>query len=140
MFDGASAVQAAAYTALNVAALAGSAATVWAHLPEVEEGADPLAGEQSIVLVHDIALTPMGGKDGGLDQASLEIVTFIRQPDRSALSALQARVRDLLENGPFVAAGAILSQPVQVSAEGTLWEDGATYQGTQRFELFAQPA
>lgn len=139
MFDPATAVQDAAFAALNVPLVTGLGAEVWSHSPEIDEGDDPLASG-SIVLVHDISLTPEGGKDGGLDRATLTIVTLVRKPARSALSALQATVRKLLETSPVVTDGALLSQPVLVAAESGLMEDGATYMGTQRFELLVQPA
>jgi hypothetical protein len=51
------------------------------------------------VLVSDISLEPIGGKDGGLDLASFEIVTFVRKPDRAALRAAGGGADDLLEAG-----------------------------------------
>jgi hypothetical protein len=137
VFDPATAVQDAAIAALDVPALTGLGAEVWAHPPEVGPEDDPLA-DTAWVVVGDVGLAPEGGKDGGLDRATLTVTVLIRKPGRSHLSALQAVVRDQLENQPFVVDGAILMQPVQVSADGQLQEDGATYIGTQRFETLVQ--
>jgi hypothetical protein len=92
-FDPATAVQEAAYSALNVPKVTSLGAEVWSHMPEIDPESDPLAST-AIVLVNDINLEPIGGKDGGLDLASFEIVCLVRKPDRAELSGLQAAVRD----------------------------------------------
>lgn len=137
MFDAATAVQEAAFGALDVAAVTNLGAAVWQHVPEATPE-EPLA--LPIVVVGDIALEPIGGKDGGLDRASFEIITMSDKPDRSELSKIQAAVRGELDRRTITANGAILSQPVFVSAEGELLEDGVTYLGKQKFETLIQPA
>lgn len=138
-FDAATAVQQAAMTSLDVAEVTSLGAEVWAHPPEVEADADPLASV-AWILIHGITLAPEGGKDGGLDRATLTIATLIRKPGPSHLSSMQAVVRDRLEGQPFSAPGAIMSQPVQTSTSGELMDDGATYLGTQTFETLVQAA
>jgi hypothetical protein len=139
MIDAATAVQDAVYTALNVPALTASA-EVFAHVPEATDDS-PLP--DPFVLVGDISLEPQGGKDGGLDLATVEIIILRTQADRAALSILQAIVRSLLDGQPIAAAaeyGALLSPPVFLSSDGELLENGVTYMGTQQFQTFVQPA
>jgi hypothetical protein len=131
MIDAATAVATALYTALNVTAVTNLAA-VWQNPPE---GTDP-----PVVVIGNIDLEPIGGKDGGLDKATADILTFIRQPDQTILFALQTAVRTQLDGQTITATGAALSQPLQTSSEVALMEDGETYMGTQRFEIFVQPA
>jgi hypothetical protein len=139
MLDAATAVQDACFTALNVAAVTGLGAEVWAHAPEILPDADPLE-TGSIVLVHSVSLDPIGGKDGGLDQATATLITLVRKPDPAALYTLQAAVRDQLDGQPVAAFGALLSSPIMVSSEVELLEDGETYMGIQKFETIVQPA
>lgn len=131
MLDAAAAAQEAFYGGLNVAAVTGLA-TVFQHPPEDTQ--------PPVVLIGSISLEPMGGKDGGLDRATVDIVTFVREPDQAMLFALQAAVRDMLDGQPVHAFAALLSDPVLLSAEVQLLEDGETYMGTQRFETIVQPA
>jgi hypothetical protein len=131
MIDAATAVATALYTALNVTAVT-NLAPVWQNPPE---GTDP-----PVVVIGNIDLEPIGGKDGGLDKATADILTFIRQPDQTSLFALQTAVRTQLDGQTITATGAALSQPLQTSSEVALMEDGETYMGTQRFEIFVQPA
>jgi hypothetical protein len=130
-FDAKLAVQVAVVTALSAAALPDDAA-VWEHTPD--------DAEPPLVIVHKIALTPQAGKGGGLDLAEVEILTLVRKPGREFLTPLMASVRGRIEGQPLAADGATLSQPVFVSDDDTLLDDGNTYLGTQRFSLFVQPA
>lgn len=131
MIDAATAVQLAFYTALNVPAVT-DLAPVWQNPPE---GTNP-----PVVVIGNVSLEPIGGKDGGLDRATVDVLTFIRQPDQTVLFALQAAVRDQLDGQPVSASGALLSDPVMNSSEIDMMDDGETYMGTQRFETFVQPA
>ena len=131
MPDLATATQDAIYAALNVTAVT-DLAPVYQHVPE---NTDP-----PIVIVGDINFEPIGAKDGGLDRASAEIVSFYRGPKRAGLYDIQAVIRDALDGQSIAATGALFSHPVQVSSEAELLEDGITYQGIQTFELIVQPA
>jgi len=131
MTDLATATQNAFYAALNVAAVT-SLASLYQHVPENVQ--------PPLVMVGDISLIPLGGKDGGLDQVTVEIVTLVRAPKRAALFALQAAIRNRLDLQPITAFGALLSSPVQTGSDASLLEDGETYMGTQTFETIVQPA
>jgi hypothetical protein len=131
MIDAATAVQEALYAALNVSAVT-ALAPVWQNPPE---GTDP-----PVVVIGYISLEPIGGKDGGLDKATVDVLTFVREPDQTNLFALQSAVRDQLDGQSIASTGALLSRPVQTTSEVELMDDGETYLGTQRFETFVQPA
>lgn len=131
MIDAATAVQMAFYTALNVPAVT-DLAPVWQNPPE---GTNP-----PVVVIGNVSLEPIGGKDGGLDRATVDVLTFIRQPDQTVLFELQAAVRDQLDGQPVSTSGALLSDPVMNSSEIDMMDDGETYMGTQKFETFVQPA
>jgi hypothetical protein len=93
-----------------------------------------------IAVVADIVAEPAGGKDGGLDKMTFEIITLYRGPKRANLYSIQAAVRAKLEDVSLPAqAGAELSRPTMESEDDEILEDGITYLGTQRFSLFAQP-
>jgi hypothetical protein len=132
MIDSASAVQQASFAALNCATAVSDLAEVWQSPPE--------DSQPPLVLIGDVSLEPIGGKDGGLDRATFEIVTLVRQPDQTALFALQMAVRNALDEQTITATGALISNPVFLSAEVEMLEDGETYMGTQRFETIVQPA
>jgi len=138
MFDSATAVQEAAYGALNVAAVTGLGAEVWAHMPEIGPDADPLA-DSSVVIIHDTSIEPIGGKDGGLDKVTFQIITAVRKPDRGILTQLQGAVREQLEDREIAAFGVLLSRPILTSADSELQEDGQTYIGKQEFMTIVQP-
>ena len=129
--DLADAVQDAIFSALNVPALT-ALAPVRQH---VRQGTEP-----PLVIVAEIDLSPEGGKDGGIDRATVTVLTYVREPRRAALLELMAKVRELLDGGDISAAGAVLSPPVLENQTGGLMEDGQTYEGTQTFGLFVQAA
>lgn len=131
MSDLLTATQTAIYTALNVAPVT-SLAPVTQH---VIEDTDP-----PLVIIGDVSFEPIGGKSGGLDRATVEVVTLYRGSKRTELFAIQTAVRNALDHQSVSASGALLSRPVFVSSEVEEMEDGVTYMGTQRFELIVQPA
>ena len=131
MIDAATAVQEALFAALNVTAVT-DLAPVWQNPPE---GTNP-----PVVVIGNISLEPVGGKDGDLDRATADVLTFIRQPDQTVLFALQAAVRSQVDGQALTASGALLSAPVMTSSEVEMMDDGETYMGTQRFDIFVQPA
>lgn len=130
MIDLAAAVQTAVFAALDVPAVT-NLASLHQHVPE--NSVPPL------VIVDDISLAPIGGKDGGLDRATVTIVTVMRKPKRAVLYALQSAVRSALEYRTIAATGALFSQPEQTGQDTALLEDGETYQGTQTFDIIVQP-
>jgi hypothetical protein len=132
MIDSASAVQQASFAALNGTTAVTDLAEVWQAPPE--------DSQPPLVLIGDVSLEPIGGKDGGLDRATFEIVTLIREPDQTALFALQMAVRNAIDGQAITASGALISLPTFLSADVEMLEDGETYMGTQRFETIVQPA
>ena len=131
MTDIPQAVQDAFYDALNDASVTDLAPVV----QHVLENTQP-----PLVVIGDINHTPVGGKDGGLDSVTVDVLSYFRGPNRKGLHAIQAAIRARLDDKTISAAGYELSRPMQMSSEGELLEDGETYVGTQRYELFAQPA
>lgn len=125
------AVQKAVYDKLNVAAVT-NIAPVYQHVPD--------DAQPPFVIIGEIIAEPAGGKGGGLDQVTIEIVSLRREPRRAALYELMAAVRDQLEGEQITAAGAVLSPPVFEVSDDDLLDDGVTYAGTQRFSLYAQSA
>jgi hypothetical protein len=131
MSDLLTATQTAFYTALNVEDMT-DLSPVTQH---VIEDTDP-----PLTIIGDVSFEPIGGKDGGLDRATVEIVSIYRGSKRTDLFAIQAKARSLLDNQPISASGAEFSKPVFVSSDVEEMEDGVTYVGTQRFEVIVQPA
>jgi hypothetical protein len=131
MTDLLTATQTAFYTALNVSTLT-ELSPVTQHV--IENTEPPLT------IIGGVSFEPIGGKDGGLDRATVEIITLYRGTQRTELFAIQSAVRTLLDGQTITAAGAEFSRPVYVSSEVEELEDGVTYLGTQRFEVIVQPA
>ena len=131
MIDAALAVQDAFFAALSVPAVT-NLAPVGQHTPE---GTQP-----PLVRIGKIDLAPEGGKDGGIDSASVEILTYVRQPRRADLYALMRAVREALDDVAIAADGATISLPVFEGQSDDLLEDRQTYEGTQVFSCFVQPA
>ncbi len=131
MPDYATAIQEAVFAALNVAGMT-SLAAVWEHVPQ---GVEP-----PLVIIGDISLEPIGGKDGGLDRATVGIATVVKATDRSVLSAMQAKVRELLDGKDITATGVLFSPIQQLSADGEVDPEQGLYIGTQLFETYVQPA
>jgi len=125
------AVQDAIFTALNVPAVTDLAPLVQ-HVPE--------DWQPPLVIIADIVVEPYGLKNGGLDRTTVDVVTISREPSRRPLYTMQAAVRALLDGTTLVADGLVALKPVEDSSEDQLLDDGQTYQGTQRFTMFAQPA
>ena len=124
------ATQDAVFAALSAGGTS-ALAPVYQHVPE---NTQPPA-----VIVGDIEVEAIGGKDGGLDRNVVTIVSFYRGPARKGLYAIMAANRAALDDQPLASAAAILSRPVFLNATDDLGEDGETYQGVQQFEIIAQP-
>lgn len=132
MIDSTAAAQAAFYAALNGASAVTALAEVWGDAP-------PEDTQPPLVIVDEIGIEPIGGKDGGLDRAEVKVVALVRT-SRADLSALQSAIRNALEDQTITAAGASLSKPVVVSTDGGMQEDGVTYIGEQKFQTIVQAA
>jgi hypothetical protein len=131
MTDIKTAAQDAFFAKLNVAGVTNLAPVVQ-HV--LEDTQPPL------VVVGDVSTEPVGGKDGGLDMVTIDIITMIRSPQRASLFALQAAVRTQLDGQVVTGTGILLSDPVELSSEDDILEDGETYMGTQRYQTFVQPS
>lgn len=131
MTDLKKAAQDAFFNKLNVAGVTALAPVVQ-HLLE--------NSQPPFVIIGEINGEPIGGKDGGLDRLTIDIITMIRTPKRAKLFELQAAVRDQLDGQVVSGAGVLLSNPVELASEDDILEDGETYMGTQRYETIVQPA
>lgn len=120
-------VQTAFFNKLNVSAITTLAPLVQHILEDTEP---------PLFVIGDISTEPMGGKDGGLDRVTIEIWTYSRKPNRTELYTMQNAVRTLLDGISLSTSG--LSDPIEVANESEMLDDGQTYVGTQRYELFAQ--
>ena len=127
--DAARAVQRAFLDALSVPGVTAQAPV----LQHVRENTHP-----PFVRVGAIELTPEGGKDGGLDRATVEVLSDIREPKRAALYAIMAAVRSAVEGAALTADGFAMTPPVFEGQSDDLLEDGQTYEGTQIFSLWVQ--
>jgi hypothetical protein len=130
MIDAAQAVQDAVFAALNVPTVT-NIAPVRQHVPE---GSKP-----PMVVIGAVSLSPEGGKSGGLDSATVEVLSYVREPRRDALYELMNAVRTALDDVDLIAEGADLTPALFESQGDDLLEDGQTYEGTQVFSLFVQP-
>jgi len=134
MIDSRTAAHTAFYLALEAAANVTALADVWGH---AEEGTEP-TDTKGLVLIGLASASNLAGKDGGLDEVTIEIITSVRKPDVTELYILSAAVRNALEAQPMAAPGAIVSPPEFVSADADLMEDGETYFDTLRFRTIVQ--
>ena len=125
------AAQKGIFAALNVPAL-NALAKVFQHVPDERE--------PPMTILGDMTATPIGGKGGGFDRIEFEVLTVVRRPGREFLRPPMALARELLEGKPLVAEGAVISPPEFLSDDDEILEDGITYLGTQRFQVFVQPA
>lgn len=136
MIDSRKAAHTAYFAKLNGAAAVTALADVWSH---PEEGTEPTA-TKALVLIGLASASNEAGKDGDLDEVTLEIIVYQRKPDVTALYAVSSEVRTALEGQAVTAAGAIVEPPRFLSADADLLEDGETYVDSLRFASFVQPA
>ena len=130
MIDLSAAVQDGFFALLNVPEVTGIA-PVFQHVPDDRQ--------PPIVIIGDMAAEPIGGKDGGMDRFTVEVITVRREPRRAALFALMAAVRRAVAGEPVPAPpGVAISRPLFEGQDDDLAEDGVTYLGTQRFSVIAQ--
>jgi hypothetical protein len=133
MIDAQTAVHQAFFDALNNAIAVTTVADVWQNPPQEQQ---PVP--KPLVVLGLVSLQGPEDKDGGMDSATIEIFTEVRQPDARALYALNKVVRNALEGQPITAAGADLSPPVFLAAEPVRLADGLTYQDKLTFSTFVQ--
>lgn len=116
-------------------------ARIWQHPPEIDPDDEDAKIEPPLVVISDMSATAFGGKDGGLDRIEVEIMSWVRAPGREHLTPIMTAIRDALEDQELTPpAGVLVSRPMFESDDDSLLEDGQTYEGSQRFSLFAQPA
>lgn len=132
-YDAELAVQVAIYRALSEPAR-GDGVAVYEHVPDE---ADP-----PFVVIDKVTLTDAGGKDGGLDQAEVDVVSFHVGAGREFLTPILAENRRRIDRQAMIDPDgqAQLSPPAFVSSDTGVLEDAITYFGTQKFILFVQPA
>jgi hypothetical protein len=136
MIDSRTAAHEAFYAALSAATAVTDIADVWGH---AQEDTEPTA-EKGLVLIGLASASDLAGKDGGLDDVTIEVLTSVRKPDQTELYALSAAVRAALEHQPMTADGADVSPPEFLSADADLMDDGETYFDTLRFRTVVQDA
>lgn len=134
MIDSRTAAHTAFYTALSADATVLGLADVWGHAEEDTEPTDA----KGLVLIGMASANNLAGKDGGLDDITIEVITSVRKPDVTLLYALSTAVRNALEAKSLFVAGAMVSPPEFVSADADLMEDGETYFDTLRFRTIVQ--
>lgn len=135
MIDSQSAVQDGAFAALNADAGVTDLADVWQNPPE-----DTQPGDKGLVIIGLVSLQNEGGKDSDLDRAVFSVFTQVRKPDARILYAINLAVRGALEGQELIVAGVTMDQPVFLSADPHLLEDGVTYEDQLKFETYVQPA
>jgi hypothetical protein len=136
MIDTRTAAHTAIYRALAADTAVAALADVWGH---AEEGTEP-TDAKGIILVGLASTDSIAGKDGGLDEVTIEVYAYVRKPDVTALYEVSAAVRNAIEGKPMTAPGALVSGPEFLSAESDLMEDGETYTDTLRFRTIVQDA
>lgn len=136
MIDSRTAAHQAVYAALSGTAAITDGADVWSH---PEEDTEPTE-DKDLILVGLASMTNAGGKDGGFDDVSIDVLVQVRKPDMTELYARSSQVRNALEGQAIAAEGAEISRPEFLSAEADLMDDGETYFDTLRFRMFVQPA
>ena len=131
MIDTASETQEAFFQKLVSTPGVTNLAPVWQAAPE--------NSKPPLIVIGAISLEPIGGKDGGLDRATVEILTFSIEPDQTVLFGMQAAIRNALEDQPISTAVGLFSNPAFIASQVERGEDGETYIGTQKFETIVQP-
>ena len=135
MIDSRTAAQTAFFAALDGATAVTALADVWQNPPE---GTEP--GEKGLVITGLASAENIGGKDGGLEEVTIDILVLVRKPDVTELYAVSSAVQKALERQAITAPGAELEPPVFLSAEPDQLEDGETYIDTLRFRTIVQAA
>lgn len=124
------AVETAVYTSL--AARVALPAKVFAVVPETLQ--------PPLVVIAGSSVAIEGSKTQDFERHEVRIVSLVAGTSKRALFALMHQVREALHRQPIVFAGAELSDPLLLSSDDRLDEDGATMIGEQAFLIFAQPA
>lgn len=91
-------------------------------------------------LLGDDQVVDQGSKDGRLERHEVAIHVCEQSTTKLAVRSKQALVTATLDRQPLTAPGVLFSDPRQTSMNTPLLEDGATYVGTNTFEIWAQPA
>ncbi len=123
--------QTAIYNALNVPAVT-ALAPVFQHVPYNQV--------PPMIIIGRISAEPMGGKGGGLDRLTCEVISQDRSPNREKLYAMMGAIRTALDGVTLTSAAALLTSPTFEGSDDDLADDGETYFGSQRFVTIAQPA
>lgn len=127
MIEAEDAVEAVAYTQLNVTAVTALAA-VYQHVPE--DTPPP------VVIIGDMDSEPIGGKGDPDRRVNLVVIAVIQAEERKPLRAIQAEINAQLDGKSFAHEGWELHFTF-TGSDGALLEDGATYVGNTRFTVLA---
>jgi hypothetical protein len=125
-----SATQDAVFDAINAPALT-ALGPVFTNVPENQK--------PPFTAIGAIDAERVGTKDGGLERHTVEIEFQHRGQSKIPLFAMMHAARTLLEAAKLTAAGALLQTPIWQASATDREDDGQTYHGIHRFELFAQP-
>lgn len=134
MIDSRTAAHEAVAAALSASAPVTALADIWAH---AEEDTQP-SETRDLVLIGFASATNAAGKDGGLDDVTIEVLCYVRKPDPTDLYILSSAVRTAIEGQPMTIAGAVIEKPEFISADPTLMDDGETYFDTLTFRMLVQ--
>lgn len=122
----------AAYSLINVASVTDLAPV---HQHVIEDTQPP------VVIIGQISLEPIGGKDGGLYLATIPYITMYRGTKGTDAAAIMDAVEAAALNGTLVATGLHPTRIQTVRRDDPVQgEDGATYEGTITAEAMVQPA
>jgi hypothetical protein len=136
MIDSRTAAHKAFYMTLAEDAGVNALADVWGH---AEENTEPTV-DRGMVMIGLASAADVGGKDGGLDEVTIEVIPYVRKPDVTALYELSSAVRNALAGQNMQVDGALIEAPEFLSADPDLLDDGETYFDTLRFRTLVQPA
>lgn len=122
----------ATYLALNVPTVTDLAPV---HQHVIEDTQPPA------VLIREVALEPIGGKDGGLYVATITLDCLYRGTKGTDAAAILDAVEGVMLTSTLEATGLHPATAHTVRSDGPVQgEDGVTYEGTITAEAIVQPA
>ena len=98
----------------------------------------PEKAQPPYILIGLIDAEEVGPKGGGLEQHSIEVEFQYRGTSKRPLFAMMRAARTAIEGGVMSIPGATLENARWLASATDREDDGVTYHGIHRFELFAQ--
>lgn len=99
----------------------------------------PQDTQPPLVVISDISSEEVGAKSDPWERHTVEIISEYRGPARKHLYAIMGQIMALVDGAAIAQPpGISLTVPEFEGSEDGLLEDGQTYQGRQRFVLFAE--